>query len=130
MQDEQKVEKDSLREGIVANFSKAQRLITKHQYARVFDKPKKVYMSEFLLLVRDVGENKARLGLAISKKTIAKASGRNRVKRLIRESFRQTDLSHIDVVALSRRGLNDLSNDVLRRKLSKAWEKVNALYES
>lgn len=114
----------------MASFTKNQRLITKRQYSQVFEKPKKVYMSEFLLLIRDAGEGNARLGLAISKKNVAKASDRNRIKRLIRESFRQTDLTHVDIVALARRGITNLSNHDLSGKLTKAWEKVNTLYDS
>lgn len=86
-------------------------------------------MKEFLLLIRAKESEGARLGLAISKKTVAKASDRNRMKRLIRESFRQTPLKDVDVIALSRRGMSQLSNQVLNTKLNAAWEKVNALYE-
>lgn len=114
----------------MAEFKRNQRLISKAHYRRVFEEPKKVVMQEFLLLVRVSSEDKARLGLAISKKNVAKATDRNRIKRLIRESFRQTDLSDVDVVALARRGLHTLSNQDLNGKLKKAWIKVNKLYEN
>lgn len=111
----------------MAEFKKNQRLITKAQYKQVFEKPDKVVMKEFLFLVRASSMDKARLGLAISKKNVAKATDRNRIKRLIRESFRQSSLEEVDVVALARRGLHTLSNRELHCKLKKAWEKVNQL---
>jgi len=53
------------------------------------------------LLAAPNGLDYARLGLIVPKKIIATAVGRNRVKRLIRESFRlnQTQLAGLDVVA-------------------------------
>jgi len=53
------------------------------------------------LLAAPNGLDYPRLGLIVPKKIIATAVGRNRVKRLIRESFRlhQTELVGLDVVA-------------------------------
>jgi ribonuclease P protein component len=53
------------------------------------------------LLAAPNGLNYPRLGLIVPKKIISTAVGRNRVKRLIRESFRlnQADLAGLDVVA-------------------------------
>jgi ribonuclease P protein component len=53
------------------------------------------------LLAAPNGLDYARLGLIVPKKIISTAVGRNRVKRLIRESFRlhQADLIGLDVVA-------------------------------
>jgi ribonuclease P protein component len=53
------------------------------------------------ILAAPNGLNYARLGLIVPKKIIPTAVGRNRVKRLIRESFRlnQVSLTGLDVVA-------------------------------
>lgn len=53
------------------------------------------------LLAAPNGLDYARLGLIVPKKIISTAVGRNRVKRLIRESFRlnQAELVGLDVVA-------------------------------
>jgi len=64
--------------------------------------------------------------LAIAKKSIAKAIERNRIKRLIRESFRanQVLLQGLDVVVLAKKGLQDKSNNEIHRSLSKHWDRL------
>ena len=73
---------------------------------------------------RKNGANLPRLGLIISKKSIKHAVGRNRVKRLTRESFRlgQARLGGLDVVVMSRAGVGELSNPKLRAVLDKHWD--------
>lgn len=67
-----------------------------------------------------------RLGLVIAKKNIKLAVGRNRVKRLIRESFRsrQHQLPAIDAIVLARKGLDQLNNGDIDKILDKLWQKL------
>ena len=57
-----------------------------------------------VLLVKQGGEGPCRLGLVVGKKSEPKAVNRNRVKRLVREAFRQTDLGvqGLDLVFVAR----------------------------
>ncbi len=106
------------------SFPKQHRLLAKPQFDRVFQKAKRVFFPEFLLLFRFNETEKARIGLAISKKCVKKATERNRCKRLVRESFRLTSLPNVDIIFLSRRGLDQLSNAQLSDKLAIAWKKL------
>lgn len=67
-----------------------------------------------------------RLGLAITKRVVRKAVDRNRIKRLVRESFRrhQTELGGLDVVVLSRDGAAKSSNEELVKSLDKHWQRL------
>jgi ribonuclease P protein component len=49
-------------------------------------------------------ENNARLGIIASKKTLPSAANRNRVKRIIRETFRQHNIKvcKLDIVVMVR----------------------------
>ena len=78
------------------------------------------------LLARHNGLSHARLGLAISKRFIKTAVGRNRVKRLLRESFRQHQslLRGLDIVVLNREAAHKTSNSELTKALKAHWRRV------
>lgn len=70
----------------------------------------------------------ARLGLALSKKIIPKAHQRNRLKRLLRESFRTHALPAVDIIFLARQGVAEVENNVITTRLDLAWNKLIAFY--
>lgn len=110
-------------------FKKAQRLLTKKDYNHVFEQAKKVVSPEFIILFRENNLGYARLGLALSKKVIAKSHDRNRIKRLLRESFRYKELPAVDLVFLARHGVAEQINASVNAKLDKAWKKLTSCYE-
>ncbi|MBE9563459.1 MAG: ribonuclease P protein component, partial [Proteobacteria bacterium] len=67
----------------------------------------------------------ARLGLAITKKRIKLAVARNRLKRLIRESFRQQQIASLDYVVLAKNDANQANNSILLNSLTKHWHKLS-----
>jgi ribonuclease P protein component len=107
-------------------FRRTQRLLKKVDYDRVFEQAKKIITNEFIILYRENDLGYARLGLALSKKMIAKAHDRNRIKRLLREGFRQTRLPAVDVIFLARPGVAKQPNTGINTKLSKTWEKLTS----
>ena len=82
-------------------FPRRARLLSAHQYTDVFKQPDLV-ISDGPLRIR-VKKNTidhSRLGLVISKRVFSKAVRRNRIKRLIRNRFRQeiNSLPSIDLI--------------------------------
>jgi len=67
-----------------------------------------------------------RLGLVISRKAARTAVARNRIKRLVRESFRNTQqpLGGLDIVVIGRPGIALQANRVITESLDKLWEKL------
>jgi ribonuclease P protein component len=64
-----------------------------------------------------------RLGLAIAARIVPTAVGRNRIKRLIRESFRahQAELPAADIVLNARAGARLASNVHIVNRLEEYW---------
>jgi ribonuclease P protein component len=109
-------------------FDKKRRLQNKKEYDHVFAQAKKTVTSELILLHRENSLGYARVGLALSKKMISKANQRNRVKRIIRESFRNHKLPAIDVIVLARQGAAKVENNLINANLSNAWDNLTAYY--
>ena len=80
----------------------------------------------FTVLYRPNGSDEPRLGLAIGKKHCRLASSRNRLKRVIRESFRQNRaaIGGLDVVVLNQPGAGAAGNDVLFDSLDRHWQRI------
>ena len=70
-----------------------------------------------------------RLGLVISKKNVKRAVQRNRLKRQIRERFRQfpqqagaeLSLGGLDIIVLARKGADGLSNQHIAKKVGRLF---------
>lgn len=107
------------------SFSKKLRLLGAADYQPVFKNARyKVSCQHILVLAGDTNTAFPRLGLVIAKKNIAKAVERNRIKRIIRESFRHNQglLPKLDIVILARSGLGTLDNEQVRKKIERLWQ--------
>ncbi len=83
----------------------------------------------FTDLYRANGTTEPRLGLAGSKKNCRLASGRNRLKRLARESFRQSRalLGGVDVVVLNQPAAGRAGNKALFDSLERHWQQCRLI---
>lgn len=107
-------------------FPKGKRLLTRLDYSRVFSKSKRIQNKHFTLLVHYTSPDKpARLGLVVSKKVDKTAVQRNRIKRLIRESFRVKNfLKPADYVMMAKPGVAKLSNSKITASLNQLWQNL------
>ena len=108
-------------------FTKSLRLLNSSDFQTVFDDaPLRASHQVFLFLARFNTLSKPRLGLVIAKKHVRLAVDRNRIKRLIRETFRtkQQQLPGIDVIVLSRKGMGELANAALVEQLDLQWQRL------
>lgn len=80
----------------------------------------------FAILARDSGLTHPRLGLSVAARIIGTAVERNRIKRVVRESFRlhQDELPSVDIVVNARNGAKSATNLELRRSLEQHWQTV------
>ncbi|WP_372750399.1 ribonuclease P protein component [Litorivivens sp.] len=111
----------------LAAFARTSRLLNAKDFKQVFDTARlKVSTPELLFLACPNQTPHARLGLVIAKKHVKLAVQRNRIKRIIRDSFRhhQHDVSGLDIVVLARKGLGTLDNPQIHRDCQQLWEQL------
>lgn len=107
-------------------FPFSKRLHSPEEFERVLKK--KAVTDKWLALhstVNSIGSN--RLGIIVSKRVVAKSVARNRIKRAIREVFRQSSFektSSLDFVVRLKRNLSEEETMEFRRSLSRLLMKV------
>ncbi|GAB1056945.1 MULTISPECIES: ribonuclease P protein component [Shewanella] len=108
-------------------FTRELRLLTPAQFKTVFINPIKASSAEITLLAVPNEMQHPRLGLTVAKRHVKRANQRNRIKRVIRDSFRlnQHDLPPLDIVVLVRGGVLDMDNEQLRKLVEKLWRKLS-----
>jgi ribonuclease P protein component len=113
-----------------ASFPKDSRLLGSKDYAAVFDQVTLRISGRFFLFLinSDHPGSRARVGIVAAKKHAKLAVQRNRLKRLVRESFRVRKLAlpTVNVVVLIKHGASEQDNDTLRKELDYLWNKLRS----
>lgn len=91
---------------------------------------KKIVNSHFIALIKSNNLGRPRIGISLTKKKIASAAERNRIKRIVRESFRhkQDQLPPVDIVIVAKHKIQDTPSELLRTKLEQQWQEIIAFY--
>lgn len=110
-------------------FSRQSRLLKAAEFKTVFQQPIRSSDDCFRVLARVNGIQSHRLGMAVSKKACARAVGRNRIKRVVRENFRAKMVGTVsdntlDIVVLPTAQAANLSNIVLDESLTAHWQRL------
>jgi ribonuclease P protein component len=108
-------------------FTPAQRLHNKSDFDRVYRDAKRSADALFAVFARPKPGSPPRLGLSIAARTVGNAVRRNRIKRLIRESFRlhQHDLPAADIVVNARNGARNADNASIVQSLERHWRNLS-----
>lgn len=104
-------------------FSRELRLLAPVQFKAVFEEPFRASTPQMTLLARQNTAENPRLGLTVAKKHLKRAHERNRIKRIVRESFRlkQHELPNFDFVFVAKGGIGNLDNATIFETLEKLW---------
>jgi ribonuclease P protein component len=96
------------------------------EFKHVYAGGKRLGNEFFTVNAQANGLTSARLGMSIAARILRRAVDRNRLRRLIRESFRvhQLILPALDIVVGVRAGVLTADNARLRAALEKLWQKI------
>ena len=100
---------------------KAARVRRRREFLAVQERGARLFAGEVLVLAKGAGADRARIGITVSSK-VANAVERNRVKRWVREAFReiQAELPPVDLVVIARAGALGMGLAGARRALASA----------
>lgn len=117
-----------------AGFSRAQRVRKGADFTRCFANGTRLSGAAFRLHVRfaepsDPLSTPARLGLAVSRRVDKRAVGRNRLKRIARDSFRHrcAALPAADYVLVAKAAAAAMTAEAVRIELTRLWQRAAAL---
>ena len=83
--------------------------------------------NEFLLLAVENDRSISRLGMVVSKRVAGTSVNRNRIRRLIRESFRLGfDVKGLDIVIVARPTSGKMENARMNHALTDMWSRLSA----
>jgi ribonuclease P protein component len=104
---------------------KAARLRRRREFLAVQERGSRLCPGVLLVLRGADVVDRARIGITVSSK-VANAVGRNRVKRWVREAFReiQAELPAVDLVVIARTGALDQGLAGARRALAAARDEL------
>ena len=108
-------------------FPRRVRLTEPADYQRVFKHCQCKAVNRWLTVLATANTlDHPRLGLAISRKVARQAVTRNRIKRVVRESFRhrQTELGALDIVVLGRNDVAGQPAKALATAMEKLWTQL------
>ncbi len=99
------------------------KIIKKQDFHRVFSGQKRIHSAYFTIYWLRVDLEQPRIGIVISKKNVKLAVRRNRLRRLIKESFRQQlqQLPNVDLVVVVKKIADLATNQEVRACLNDSW---------
>jgi ribonuclease P protein component len=102
------------------------RLRRKRDFDAAYARGRRIGDGFFAVIATQNESGAPRLGLAVAVRTAGGAVGRNRLRRIIRESFRvhQRELPAFDLVVSARPQARAASSPALRASLAALWKKV------
>lgn len=110
-------------------FPREVRLTQKSEYQHVFANATAVRDRHFTVLVCETSLDSPRLGMVVAKKKAKRAVDRHRIKRIVRESFRnaRVSLPVVDMIVLAQASAASANSDQLSESLDRIWKKMKRL---
>ncbi len=107
-------------------FPKTARLTQPREFKQVLDSGQRQSDACFILISLPGATGQPRLGLVVARRHLRRAVDRNRVKRMVRESFRHSraSLPARDIVVMARAAAGGKPAPALRESLARHWRRM------
>lgn len=111
---------------MAATFPPEARLRRPEDFKAVLASGSRLHESPMTFVVAPNRQGSARLGLAIAARSVPTAVGRNRIKRIARDSFRRarSTLTPVDVVVLAKPAAASAATAQLRKAFDTVWRRL------
>jgi ribonuclease P protein component len=108
------------------------RLLKPGDFTALRGNSKRISSRYFLAEYQPTQQDSARLGMAVSRRVSKRAVVRNRIRRVVRESFRlhRSQFPSLDILLIARAYAVAQTNGALRAELDSIWRALAALKES
>ncbi len=112
------------------SFPRQYHLRTKSEFKSIFDKSNRISQKHLLILFKQNQKEYSRLGVIVGKRVAKKAIARNRIRRIVKESFRlnQEKLLGWDIIVIARQQCDTLNKPTLRKGIDDLWQKLQNQY--
>ncbi len=107
-------------------FPRSNRLTGKAQISNVFNNAKKIKTPFFTLFFCENNLPFPRVAIVIKKSFVAHAVQRNKIKRIVKESFRlhKHQIKACDIIFYAYTNINKLTPEKLKQWLEKSWHQI------
>jgi ribonuclease P protein component len=108
-------------------FPNTSRLVCSTEYRSVIAYDCRSKDALFVVYARGNNQQRSRLGITVSRHVAPKAVERNRIKRVVRESFRRQRkrLQGLDIVTITRGAARNVDTKLLFKSLKEHWRRVD-----
>lgn len=107
-------------------FPPALRIRKRAEFKRLQSGSRKLHSTHLLVILSPGLEPKSRIGITVTTRVDKRATQRNRIKRIVRETFRHLHEQlggTFDIVVIARQNATGCSSEELRRELTELFRK-------
>lgn len=106
------------------SFARDARLTRPAEFDRVFSEGRRRRLKHFTLVFAPAA-SRPRLGMSVGRRASPRAVVRNRIKRIVRESFRQAKLPAVDVVVVAHPNIGHVERRTMRVELDAGFGAIS-----
>ena len=113
-------------------YTKKERLLKRIEYVRLSNSEKKIHSSHFIVVTGTNRLKRTRIGITVTKR-VGNAVTRNRIKRLVREFFRNNKnkiKENLDINIIAKMSVKSVPTEKVFKSLNDIFEKLAVSFDN